>query len=67
MKNFASRLNDQEEFCKQLEKLRLQMILRYVTKGILFLNHSIIFRRYVAFVSHAAITYSLIMIPDDVL
>ncbi|XP_065055791.1 probable ubiquitin carboxyl-terminal hydrolase FAF-X isoform X1 [Rhopilema esculentum] len=28
MKNFASRLNDQEEFCKQLEKLRLQMILR---------------------------------------
>lgn len=28
MKSLASRLNDQEEFCKQLEKLRLQMILR---------------------------------------
>eukprot|EP00794_Sanderia_malayensis_P010838 gene10838-11990_t len=28
MKNFAARLQDQEEFCKQLEKLRLQMILR---------------------------------------
>lgn len=29
MKSIVTRLPGQEEFCKELEKLRLQMILRY--------------------------------------